>query len=87
VNSIPAATPARTSVAWLIWTIGVIAYILTVMQRTTLAAAGLDAADRFGLNPGRPTMSIFDAPVMSVRGRRRRHAVWRRSRPVCSPAT
>jgi MFS family permease len=45
--------------AWLIWTVGVIAYILTVMQRTTLAAAGLDAADRFGLNPGALAAFVF----------------------------
>jgi hypothetical protein len=31
VNSIPAAMPARTGIAWLIWTVGVLAYILTVM--------------------------------------------------------
>jgi MFS family permease len=59
LNSIPAAAPARTSVAWLIWAIGVVAYILTVMQRTTLAAAGLDAADRFGLNPGSLAIFVF----------------------------
>ncbi len=51
--------PARTSVAWLIWTVGVAAYILTVMQRTTLAAAGLDAADRFGLSPGTLAAFVF----------------------------
>ena len=45
--------------AWLIWATGVIAYILTVMQRTTLAAAGLDAADRFGLNPGSLAAFVF----------------------------
>ncbi|WP_396909294.1 nitrate/nitrite transporter [Mycolicibacterium sp.] len=45
--------------AWLVWTVGVIAYILTVMQRTTLAAAGLDAADRFGLNPGTLATFVF----------------------------
>ncbi len=59
MNPIPAAVPARTSVAWLIWATGVIAYILTVMQRTTLAAAGLDAADRFGLNPGSLATFVF----------------------------
>ncbi len=59
VNSIPAGAPARTSVAWLIWAVGVIAYILTVMQRTTLAAAGLDAADRFGLSPGSLATFVF----------------------------
>ena len=59
VNSTAAAVPARTNVAWLIWTVGVAAYILTVMQRTTLAAAGLDAADRFGLSPGTLAAFVF----------------------------
>ena len=59
MTSIPAAVPARTSTAWLIWTVGVLAYILTVMQRTTLAAAGLDAADRFGLSPGTLAAFVF----------------------------
>ena len=59
VNSTAAAVPARTRVAWLIWTVGVAAYILTVMQRTTLAAAGLDAADRFGLSPGTLAAFVF----------------------------
>jgi MFS family permease len=67
VNPIPGAVPARTSAAWLIWTVGVIAYILTVMQRTTLAAAGLDAADRFGLSPGRLATFVFiQVAVFSV---------------------
>ena len=53
--------------AWLIWTVGVAAYILTVMQRTTLAAAGLDAADRFGLNPGSLAAFVFiQVAVFSV---------------------
>jgi MFS family permease len=59
VKSTAAAVPARAYVAWLIWTVGVAAYILTVMQRTTLAAAGLDAADRFGLNPGALAAFVF----------------------------
>ena len=43
------------------------AYILTVMQRTTLAAAGLDAADRFGLNPGSLAAFVFiQVAVFSV---------------------
>jgi len=67
VNPIPAAVSARTSAAWLIWTVGVIAYILTVMQRTTLAAAGLDAADRFGLSPGGLATFVFiQVAVFSV---------------------
>ena len=59
MNPSAAALPARPRVAWLIWTVGVGAYILTVMQRTTLAAAGLDAADRFGLSPGTLAAFVF----------------------------
>ena len=67
VHPITAAAPARTSIAWLIWTVGVLAYILTVMQRTTLAAAGLDAADRFGLSPGALATFVFiQVAVFSV---------------------
>ena len=58
LESVTAAAPARAGVAWLIWTVGVTA-ILTVMQRTTLAAAGLDAADRFGLSPGTLAAFVF----------------------------
>jgi MFS family permease len=46
-------------VPWLIWATGSLAYIFTVMQRTTLAAAGLDAADRFGLSPGALAAFVF----------------------------
>ena len=59
LRSTAAAMPGRAGVAWLIWTVGVAAYILTVMQRTTLAAAGLDAADRFGLSPGTLAAFVF----------------------------
>ena len=59
MESVSAAVPARAGVAWLIWTVGVTAYVLTVMQRTTLAAAGLDAADRFGLSPGTLAAFVF----------------------------
>ena len=67
MNPTAAAVPARARVAWLIWTVGVAAYILTVMQRTTLAAAGLDAADRFGLSPGTLAAFVFiQVAVFSV---------------------
>src|SRR6185437_13960591 len=67
VDPTAAAVPARARVAWLIWTVGVAAYILTVMQRTTLAAAGLDAADRFGLSPGTLAAFVFiQVAVFSV---------------------
>lgn len=39
------------------WSVGVLAYVLAVMQRTTLGVAGLDAAERFAVSPG--TLSVF----------------------------
>ena len=33
---------------WLVWTVGVSAYVVAVLQRTSLGVAGLEAADRFG---------------------------------------
>jgi MFS family permease len=42
-----------------VWAVGVLAYILTVMQRTSLGVAGLDAARRFGLTPGVLAAFVF----------------------------
>jgi MFS family permease len=42
-----------------VWGVGVLAYILTVMQRTSLGVAGLDAARRFGLTPGVLAAFVF----------------------------
>jgi MFS family permease len=36
---------------WLIWAVGLIAYVVGVMQRTSLGVAGLDAAARFHASP------------------------------------
>ena len=33
---------------WLVWAVGVAAYVVAVLQRTSLGVAGLEAADRFG---------------------------------------
>lgn len=43
--------------AWVIWSVGVLAYMITVMQRTSLGVAGLDAVRRFSVTPG--TLSAF----------------------------
>ena len=32
---------------WLVWAVGVAAYVVAVLQRTSLGVAGLEAADRF----------------------------------------
>ena len=39
--------------------VGVLAYILTVMQRTTFGVAGIDAAERFEVSPGALSMFVF----------------------------
>ena len=41
------------------WAVGVLTYILTVMQRTSLGVAGLDAAKRFGITPGVLAAFVF----------------------------
>lgn len=53
----PAPTPTARRLPWVIWSVGVLAYVLAVTQRTTLGVAGLEAAERFGINPG--TLSVF----------------------------
>jgi MFS family permease len=37
--------------AWVVWTAGILAYIVAVLDRTTLGVSGLEAADRFGASP------------------------------------
>jgi MFS family permease len=53
-----------TGRAWAVWGVAALAYVLTVMQRTTLGAAGLDAADRLSVTPG--TLSAFVFLQVSV---------------------
>ncbi|AEA26095.1 MULTISPECIES: MFS transporter [Pseudonocardia] len=36
---------------WVVWSVGLFAYLVGVMNRTTFGVAGLDAADRFGAAP------------------------------------
>ena len=43
--------------AHLIWVAALFAYVFAVTQRTSLGAAGLDAADRLGVSPG--TLSLL----------------------------
>ncbi|UXA16533.1 nitrate/nitrite transporter [Mycobacterium sp. SMC-4] len=37
---------------WVVWATGLLAYIIAVLDRTTLGVSGLAAADRFGAGPG-----------------------------------
>jgi MFS family permease len=34
--------------AWLVWGVGLLTYLVAVLQRTSLGVAGIEAADRFG---------------------------------------
>lgn len=48
-----------TRKGWLIWSVGVLAYVLAVMQRTTFGIASLDAAARFAISPGALSAFVF----------------------------
>jgi sugar phosphate permease len=37
---------------WIVWSVGLLAYIVAVLDRTTLGVSGLDAAGRFQASPG-----------------------------------
>ena len=71
--------------SWVVWSVGVLAYVLTVMQRTTLGVAGLDAAQHLGVSPGTLSLFVFvqvavymlaqlPAGFLTDRSRRARHA-------------
>ena len=53
----PVARALPVPMSWVVWSVGVLAYVLTVMQRTTLGVAGLDASRHLGISPG--TLSLF----------------------------
>jgi MFS family permease len=38
--------------AWIVWSVGLLAYIVAVLDRTTLGVSGLQAANKFGASPG-----------------------------------
>lgn len=38
--------------AWIVWSTGLFAYIIAVLDRSTLGVSGLEAADRFTASPG-----------------------------------
>src|ERR1700737_5057755 len=50
----PTSPPAQADVmrAWIVWSTGLLAYIVAVLDRTTLGVSGLEAANRFGASPG-----------------------------------
>ncbi|MET0672681.1 MAG: MFS transporter [Microbacterium pygmaeum] len=52
--------------AWIIWGVGVAAYVLAVTNRTSLAAVGVDTADRFQVDAS--TLSMFAVLQLGVYG-------------------
>lgn len=52
--------------AWVIWTVGVVAYVLAVTNRSSLSAVGVDAADRFDADAA--TLSMFAVVQLAVYG-------------------
>lgn len=52
--------------SWLVWGVAVAAYVLAVTNRTSLAAVGVDTADRF--NADASTLSLFAVLQLAVYG-------------------
>lgn len=52
--------------AWLIWGVGVAAYMLAVVNRSSLSAVGIDTAERFGADAA--TLSMFAVVQLAVYG-------------------
>jgi MFS family permease len=60
----PALTPGWR--AWVIWSVGVAAYVLAITNRTSLSAVGVDAAERFQADAS--TLSLFAVVQLAVYG-------------------
>ncbi|MFC8683015.1 nitrate/nitrite transporter [Microbacterium ureisolvens] len=52
--------------AWVIWTVGVAAYVLAITNRSSLSAVGVDAAARFDADAA--TLSLFAVVQLAVYG-------------------
>ena len=60
----PAAGPGLR--AWVIWTVGVAAYVLAITNRSSLSAVGVDVAARFDADAA--TLSMFAVVQLAVYG-------------------
>ncbi len=63
VTRVAAAAPWRI---WVVWAVGVAAYIVSVTNRTSLSAVGVDAAERFQADAS--TLSMFAVIQLAVYG-------------------
>ncbi|WP_432514065.1 MFS transporter [Kineococcus sp. SYSU DK001] len=57
MTAVAAARERAAKGAWVVFAVGALAYVVTVANRTSLAAAGLDAQHRYGISAG--TLSSF----------------------------
>ena len=60
----PVSTPEWR--AWLVWSVGVAAYVLAITNRTSLGAVGVEAADRFQADAS--TLALFAVVQLAVYG-------------------
>ncbi|MFT4051790.1 MAG: MFS transporter [Microbacterium sp.] len=63
-RSVPVAGPSAR--AWLIWGVGIAAYMLAVVNRSSLSAVGIDTAERFSADAA--TLSMFAVVQLAVYG-------------------
>lgn len=52
--------------AWIVWSVGAAAYVLAVLNRSSLSAVGVDAAERFQADAA--TLSMFAVVQLAVYG-------------------
>ncbi|QNA92631.1 MULTISPECIES: nitrate/nitrite transporter [unclassified Microbacterium] len=64
VSRSPASIPGWR--AWVIWSVGVAAYVLAITNRTSLGAVGVEAADRFHADAS--TLALFAVVQLAVYG-------------------
>ena len=64
--STSAAPRGAATRAWIIWGVGVAAYVLAITNRTSLAAVGVDAADQFQADAA--TLSMFAVVQLAMYG-------------------
>lgn len=66
MTTLPQPAPAPAWRLWLVWGIGVAAYVVSVTNRTSLSAVGVDAAVRFDADAS--TLSLFAVIQLFVYG-------------------
>ncbi|PRA83417.1 nitrate/nitrite transporter [Microbacterium sp. MYb66] len=64
VSHSPVSTPGWR--AWVIWSVGVAAYVLAITNRTSLGAVGVEAAERFQADAS--TLALFAVVQLAVYG-------------------